>query len=171
MEFVDNRTRHTVLAFLVRAWQHLGIPEIVPFDHGREFCGWGKAARSPRRVIRFCLCLEVEALFIPEGQPGYNGSVEQFNGWFQPLLLERTYRRPADVRRQVTQLMTLPVAGRSMNSMSMPIWAGAPAQPIDEANYCASYPLTVACPKSNCPLRSERFLSSAGSSPTEPLRF
>ena len=38
--------------------------------------------------------------------PCYNGSVEQFNGWFQPLLLERPYRRPADVRRQLTRLMT-----------------------------------------------------------------
>lgn len=106
MEFVDNRTSDTVLAFLIRAWQHLGIPDIVQFDNGREFCGWGRSARSLSRVIRLSLRLQVEVLFIPERKPCYNGSVEQFNGWFQPLLLERNYRRPADVRRQVTRLTT-----------------------------------------------------------------
>lgn len=104
MEFVDSRKSDTVLEFLVHAWQALGIPEIVQFDNGREFCGWGKSAASLGRVIRLALRLQVEVLFIPEGQPQHNGSVEQFNGWFQPLLLERTYRRPADVRRQVTRL-------------------------------------------------------------------
>ena len=104
LEFVSNRQSDTVLEFLVHAWQRLGIPTIVQFDNGREFCGWGAAARSLSRVIRFCLRLQVEALFIPEGKPYYNGSVEQFNGWFQPLLLERPYRRPTDVRRQVNRL-------------------------------------------------------------------
>lgn len=106
MEFVNSRSTDTVLAFLVKAWQRLGIPELVQFDNGREFCGWGKAACSLNRVIRFGLSLEVEVLFIPEGMACYNGSVEQFNGWFQPLLLERSYKRPADVCRQVNRLMT-----------------------------------------------------------------
>ena len=105
MEFDTSRKSDVVLEFLVHAWQSLGIPEIVQFDNGREFCGWGKSARSLGRVIRLALRLQVEVLFIPEGRPQHNGSVEQFNGWFQPLLLERTYRRPADVRRQVTRLM------------------------------------------------------------------
>lgn len=105
MEFVDSRSTDTVLAFLVRAWQHLGISDIVQFDNGREFCGWGKAAHNLGRVIRLGLRLDVEVLFIPEGMPCYNGSVEWFNGWFQPLLMERTYRRPADVRRQVTRMV------------------------------------------------------------------
>jgi transposase InsO family protein len=106
MALVDSRSTDTVLAFLVRAWQKLGIPEMVQFDNGREFCGWGKAARGLGRVIRLSLRLDVEVFFIPEGMPCYNGSVEQFNGWFQPLLMERTYKRLADVRRQVNQLMT-----------------------------------------------------------------
>lgn len=106
LEFVTSRNSDTVLEFLVHAWQRLGIPEIVQFDNGREFCGWGMAARSLSRVIRFCLRLQGEVLFIPEGRPYYNGSVEQFNGWFQPLLLERTYSRPADVRQQVKRLIT-----------------------------------------------------------------
>ncbi|MBV7333173.1 DDE-type integrase/transposase/recombinase [Chloroflexi bacterium TSY] len=105
IEFVTNRTSDTVLEFLVHAWMKLGIPAIVQFDNGKEFTGWGTAARSLSRVIRLALRLQVEVSFIPEGKPCYNGSVEQFNGWFQPLLLERTYRRPFDVRRQVSRLI------------------------------------------------------------------
>jgi putative transposase len=106
IEFVASRSSDTVLAFLTHAWQSLGLPDIVQFDNGREFCGWGASARYLSRVIRFCLRLEIEVLFIPEGRPYYNGAVEQFNGWFQPLLLKRSYRRPADARRQVKRLMT-----------------------------------------------------------------
>jgi putative transposase len=105
LEFVTSRSSETVLAFLTHAWQYLGLPELVQFDNGREFCGFKTAARSLSRVIRFALRLEVEVLFIPEGKPFYNGSVEQFNGWFQPLLLKRPYRRPSDTRRQLKQLM------------------------------------------------------------------
>lgn len=85
MEFVDSRRMDGVLDFLVHAWQHLGLPEQVQFDNGREFCGFGRTARFLSRVIRLCLRLSVEPIFIPKGKPQWNGSVENFNGWFQPL--------------------------------------------------------------------------------------
>lgn len=106
MEFVDSRRMDGVLDFLVHAWQHLGLPDKVQFDNGREFCGFGHAARFLSRVIRLCLRLEVEPLFIPKGKAQWNGSVENFNGWFQPLLLSRPFRRPCDVRRELRRLMT-----------------------------------------------------------------
>jgi len=106
LELVTSRAMERVITFLVHAWQHLGLPEQVQFDNGREFCGWGRAARSLSRVIRLCLRLGVEPVFIPEGKPQRNGSVEHFNGWFQPLLLSRRLRRPADVRRELRRLMT-----------------------------------------------------------------
>jgi hypothetical protein len=94
-----------VMNFLVHAWQHLGLPDKVQFDNGREFCGFGHAARYLTRAIRLCLRLGVESVFIPKGKPQHNGSVENFNGWFQPLLLSRPFRRPGDVRRELRQLM------------------------------------------------------------------
>lgn len=105
-ELVNSRSMEGVVAFLVHAWQQLGLPEVVQFDNGREFCGFGRGACNLSRVIRLCLHLGVEPLFIPEGEAQRNGSVEQFNGWFQPVLLNRPYRRPADLRRQLRQLMT-----------------------------------------------------------------
>jgi transposase InsO family protein len=105
MEFIDSRKMDVVMNFLVHAWQHLGLPDKVQFDNGREFCGFGHAARYLTRAIRLCLRLGVEPVFIPKGKPQHNGSVENFNGWFQPLLLSRPFRRPGDVRRELRQLM------------------------------------------------------------------
>ena len=106
LELVKSRRMDGVLTFLTHAWQHLGLPEMVQFDNGREFCGFGRSARHLSRVIRLCLRLEVEAVFIPPGKPQRNGSVENFNGWFQPVLLKRPYRRACDLRRQLRLLVT-----------------------------------------------------------------
>lgn len=105
IEFVNSRKMDLVLEFLVHAWQHLGLPEKVQFDNGREFCGFGYAARYLSRVIRLSLRLGIEVVFIPEGMARRNGSVENFNGWFQPLLLRKPFRRPGDVRRELRRLM------------------------------------------------------------------
>jgi transposase InsO family protein len=105
LEFVNSREMEVVLEFLVHAWQHLGLPDKVQFDNGREFCGFGQAARDLSRVIRLCLRLGIEPVFIPKGSPQRNGSVENFNGWFQPLLLQKPFRRPGDVRRELRRLM------------------------------------------------------------------
>jgi putative transposase len=71
-----RRSRHMdeVLAFLIAAWQHLGLPEQVQFDNAREFCGWGKSARYLSRVIRLCLHLRVTPIFIPTHRPQRNGA-------------------------------------------------------------------------------------------------
>jgi putative transposase len=46
LEFTDNRKMDTVLAFLGRAWQQLGLPHHVQFDNGSEFCGFGSSANG-----------------------------------------------------------------------------------------------------------------------------
>jgi putative transposase len=88
-ELTTTREMTTVMQFLIHAWQSLGLPVRVQFDNGREFCGFGQAARWLSRVIRFCLRVGVEPVFIPKGRPQRNGAIENYNGWFQPLLLGR----------------------------------------------------------------------------------
>ena len=51
------------------------------------------------RVIRLCLRFGVEPVFIPKGEPQFNGGVENFNGWFQPRLFQRRFARLGDLRR------------------------------------------------------------------------
>jgi hypothetical protein len=99
-----SRRMDEVLAFLGECWKSLGIPEQAQFDNAREIAGWGHAARFLSRVIRLCLRFGIEPWFIPPGQPQFNGSAENFNGWFQPRLLQRRFKRPGDLRRELAVL-------------------------------------------------------------------
>ncbi len=104
-EFQAGNAMEQVLPFLVRAWQRLGLPQYVQFDNGRQFYGSGRWAGSLNRVIRLALRLGVHPVFIPEAHPERNGSVENFNGWFQPLLLRRPFPHAAAVRRELRRLV------------------------------------------------------------------
>jgi putative transposase len=83
------RRMDEVLWFLGECWKDLGRPEQVQLDNARELAGWGPAARALSRVIRLCLRFGVGPVFIPAGEPQCNGSVENFNGWFQGPLFQR----------------------------------------------------------------------------------
>jgi putative transposase len=99
-----SRRMDEVLWFLGECWKDLGIPEQAQFDNARELSGWGPAARTLSRVIRLCLRFGVGPVFIPAGEPQFNGGVENFNGWFQPRLFDRRYTRPGDLRRELARL-------------------------------------------------------------------
>ena len=99
-----SRRMDEVLWFLGECWKNLGLPEQVQIDNARELAGWGPAARMLSRVIRLCLRHGVGPVFIPVGEPQFNGSVENFNGWFQEPLLQRRFKRPGDLRRELARL-------------------------------------------------------------------
>ena len=105
VEFHPGNDMDQVLVFLIHAWQRLGLPQSVQFDNGRQFYSAGRYARSLNRVIRLTLRLGVEPVFIPEASPQRNGSVENFNGWFQPALLRRPFRRPSDLRCELARMV------------------------------------------------------------------
>jgi putative transposase len=106
LKLARSRQMDEVLAFLIQAWQHLGLPAQVQFDNAREFCGWGQSARYLSRVIRLCVYLRITPIFIPQRRPQRNGAVENFNGWFQPLLFQRHFKYPAILRRELARLMS-----------------------------------------------------------------
>ena len=105
MEFWAGNSMNTVLNFLVRAWQAMGIPQHAQFDNGKQFYAPGRYERSLNRVVRLCLRLGIQPIFIPEAQPQRNGSVENFNGWLQPLLVRRTFKNTSAVRRELRYLL------------------------------------------------------------------
>lgn len=94
----------TVLDFLGDCWKTLGRPKQAQLDNAREYLGWGAAARYLSRLIRLCLRFEVEPIFIPPARPQYNGSVENFNGWFQPRLFQRHFTRFSALKRELQRL-------------------------------------------------------------------
>jgi putative transposase len=104
LRLANSRRMDEVLWFLGECWKDLGRPEQVQFDNARELSGWGPAARTLSRVIRLCLRFGVGPVFIPAGEPQFNGSVENFNGWFQEPLFQRRFKRPGDLRRELTRL-------------------------------------------------------------------
>jgi Homeodomain-like domain-containing protein len=104
LRLAGSRRMDEVLGFLGECWKDLGIPEQVQFDNARELCGWGTAAHTLSRVIRLCLRYGASPVFIPEGEPQFNGSVENFNGWFQEPLFQRRFRWPGDLRRELARL-------------------------------------------------------------------
>jgi transposase InsO family protein len=104
LRLTGSRRRDEVLWFLGECGKDLVLPEQVQVDHARELSGWGPAARRLSRVIRLCLHLGVEPVFIPKGEPQFNGSIENFNGWFQPRLFQRRFRWPGELRRELAHL-------------------------------------------------------------------
>src|SRR5574341_2348883 len=99
-----SRKMEGILDFLGECWKSLGRPAQVQFDNAREVVGWGPAARYLSRVLRLCLRFGVEPLLIPPGQPQHNGSVENFNGWFQPRLFQRHYAQLGALKRELQRL-------------------------------------------------------------------
>jgi transposase InsO family protein len=104
LRLASSRRMDEVLWFLGQCWKDLGRPEQAQVDNARELAGWGPAARTLSRVIRLCLRFGVSPVFIPAGEPQCNGSVENFNGWFQEPLFQRKFRRPGDLRRELARL-------------------------------------------------------------------
>jgi transposase InsO family protein len=96
-----SRKIEAVLEFLGDCWKTLGRPKQAQFDNAREYLGWGPAARYLSRMIRLCLRFEVEPIFIPPARPQHNGSVENFNGWFQPRLFQRHFTRVSALKREL----------------------------------------------------------------------
>jgi transposase InsO family protein len=93
-----------VLDFLGECWKSLGLPAQMQFDNAREVVGWGPAARYLSRVLRLCLRFGIEPVLIPPARPQRQGSVENFNGWFQPRLFQRHYTRLSALKRELQRL-------------------------------------------------------------------
>jgi hypothetical protein len=101
LRLAGSRCMNEVLWLLGECWKDLGLPARAQFESARELAGWGPAARTLSRVIRLCLRYGVNPVCIPAGEPQFNGSVENFNGWFQDSLFQRKFHRPGDLRRAI----------------------------------------------------------------------
>jgi hypothetical protein len=99
-ELSDNRRAKTLCQFLLKGWHLLGIPHCLQMDNGQEFTGQGRWPRSLGQIIRLCLYLGIEPIFVPEGMPCRQGSIENANGWIgQHLIKARTYNGTGPARR------------------------------------------------------------------------
>lgn len=91
LDVSQNKQSRTVAGFLVAAWQRRGVPKVLQMDNGLEFRGSNRYPRSFGIVVRLCLDLGVEPLFIPPREPWRNGLIENLNGQIEQLFLEREH--------------------------------------------------------------------------------
>jgi len=67
------------LAALIKAWKSIGMPDFLQLDNALYYRGSNRWPRSFGPVIRFCLSLGVQPVFIPQGEPWRQGVLEKFN--------------------------------------------------------------------------------------------
>jgi putative transposase len=86
-----NKAIATVFRHLLRTWTTLGRPAGLQMDNDGTFCGGYKMPRVFGQVVRLCLYLGIEPIFIPFGEPQRNGLVERLNGLWSAGFWQRDH--------------------------------------------------------------------------------
>ena len=94
-----NKTAAAACEHLLQTWQQLGVPDVAQFDNESAFSG-GNHPWVLGKVVRLCLYLGIDVLFIPLGEADYNSPVETFNHlWAQQFWGRHHFTRRRDVSR------------------------------------------------------------------------
>lgn len=82
-------------------WLRLGLPHYEQVDNEWVFLGSPAHPRGMGNLIRLCLPLGVEPVFIPMKEPWRNGMVEKFNDhWQQKFMSRVTIRSEQELQEQ-----------------------------------------------------------------------
>lgn len=74
---------------LLETWRTMGVPKVSQMDNEMAAAGGGRYPYSLSQVIRLHLLLGIQLVFIPQGEPGRNATVESFNGLWKARVLRR----------------------------------------------------------------------------------
>jgi putative transposase len=88
LRVLKEKEMERIIDFLVETWQEIGLPKFLQMDNGLEFRGSNAYPRSLSRLVRVCLDVKVQPVFIPTGEPWRNGVIENLNGLIQRLFLK-----------------------------------------------------------------------------------
>ena len=67
---------------LIQTWKELGMPDFLQMDNELSFRGSNRYPHSLGLVLRLCLFLKIQPVFIPQGEPWRNGEIESFQDTF-----------------------------------------------------------------------------------------
>jgi len=102
-----NKSMDAILDFLVDAWQSMGCPKRLKMDNCLDFRGSNLYPRSPSKLVRICLDLGIQPVFIPLGEPWRNGVVENLNGLLARFLFRtHTFETEKQLHQAVQRLQT-----------------------------------------------------------------
>jgi putative transposase len=103
-----NKSMDAILDFLVDAWQRMGCPKRLKMDNCLDFRGSNLYPRSPSKLMRVCLDLGVEPIFIPLREPWRNGVVENLNGLLARFLFRtHTFETEKQLHQAVQRMETI----------------------------------------------------------------
>lgn len=104
LEIIDGKRDTAIVQGLLHAWRRLGLPRYLQLDNELSFRGSNRYPRSLGLLLRLCLQLGVEAVFIPEAEPWRNGIVERFNNVYDKLFLrQHQFRNLDDLQRRLRE--------------------------------------------------------------------
>lgn len=88
------------LQLLERRWRAEGLPAYAQFDNDTIFQGPHNRPDVIGRVTRFCLQLGVTPVFAPKREPGFQASIESFNGRWQQKVWARFHHESLQQLRE-----------------------------------------------------------------------
>ena len=75
---IPNKSFQSMIPAIVRCWQTVGIPKVLQMDNG-IVTGTSLHPGSINKMLRLCLHIGIEVLFVPFAEPWRQGIVEKFN--------------------------------------------------------------------------------------------
>jgi putative transposase len=96
-----DKSAVSALTFLTTAWQSLGLPEMLQIDNEATFYGGYRHKRIFSQLVRLCLSVGVQVVFIPVYSPRKNAIIESFNSdWDQAFWQRERFRDLAHVQTE-----------------------------------------------------------------------
>jgi len=86
-----RQTRFDIITALIRSWQILGMPVYLQMDNLLPVRGSNRYPHSFGLVIRLCLELGIQPVFIPIKEPWRNGIIERFQNVFDKMFFRVQY--------------------------------------------------------------------------------
>jgi len=88
---VRRQTKTDMIASLLRCFSVLGIPEYLQMDNKLPMRGSNRYPHSFGLVVRLCLYLGIQPVFIPVSEPWRNGIIEKFQDVFDKSFFRSQY--------------------------------------------------------------------------------
>lgn len=79
---IRSKDDESIVFALIDTWKELGIPEFLQIDNELSFRGSNRYPHSLGKVLKLCLSMNIQPVFIPSGEPWRNGIIEHFNDTF-----------------------------------------------------------------------------------------
>jgi putative transposase len=94
----NDKTVTSVRRHLLSVWRRLGLPDVLQLDNDPAFCGGERTARRFGTIVRLCLYVGIQIVFIPPSEPKRNWLVENINNlWGRSFWKRHQFRSFNDV--------------------------------------------------------------------------